>query len=203
MKKMALGLLVLSIASVATANDNFTGWFIGAGIHATKHTFSTPNSSIHLNQAGEFSAKGSHKASVSVNGGYGFELGNSNIVGQVEGTIRSGGSKTKQGSATVSKETSSASIAYLQGYRATPEVMPYVKVSANSSSFDTNSAEVCATRCTISHSSARGIGVGGGVKYTLNPNVEVGAEYHKAYLKGRNEIKTKVTTLSANIAYRF
>lgn len=202
MKKMTLGLLVLGIAATAQANSTFTGWFAGAELHSTKHTFSVPNSVVYASGMGEISAKGSHKGGVGVIGGYGFELGSSDFIGQVEGKIRTGGSKTRLDHENISKEKLGASIAYLQGYRLN-NVMPYLKASVNSSSFSTNAQALCASRCGITNQAGRGFGYGVGVKYAVNQNVELGAEYHRANLKGRNNIKLKTSTVSANAAYRF
>lgn len=202
MKKTIFALLALGAVGSASANTTFTGWFVGAEVNTTKHKFSVPKSSVYAGNSGEYSAKGSHKAGVAVVGGYSFQYGNSDFVGQVEGKIRTGGSKSKLDGQAVSKEKYGASITYVQGYRLN-NVMPYLKVSANNSAFTTNDDVLCATNCRIDNQAARGIGYGAGVKYAIDQNVEVGAEYHRANLKGRQGIKLKTETISANAAYRF
>lgn len=202
MKKITFALLALGSISTASANGVFEGWSFGAELNTTKHAFSVSNAAISAGQTGKFTAKGSHKTGVAVVGGYGFALGQSDFVGQVEGKIRTAESHTRAQNARISKEKWGASVAYAQGYRLS-NVMPYVKVSLNSSAFSTNQDALCGTRCTIGNHAARGIGVGGGVKYAVNPQVELGADYHRTYLKGRNSIKIKTETVGVNAAYRF
>lgn len=204
MKKIAIAALFsLGLANMASASDNFTGWFVGGEINSTKQEFSIPYSELGYHQIqGNLTATSSRQLGIAILGGYGFDFAG-DFVGQIEGKIRSGGTKTKAYGETVSKEDFSMSVAYLQGYRISPQMLPYIKVGVSGSSFTMNNDITANSNYKFEDSGAVGIGYGLGFKYAITPDVELGVEYYKANLKAKNNIKFKSDTVAVNAVYRF
>lgn len=201
MKKVALlGVIALSITSSVMA-DNFTGFALGAEVGSGKHNFQILNE--------DFEVSGSKAKNLSVFARYGFDFAG-NFVGMPEIKLGTGGSKTQnKWGETVSKEKYNFSIAYLQGYRITDSILPYVKIGAKISSFDVNEEAIQRAigsyrRVEIEGSSLFGVTYGGGVKFAFNENVELGIEYTKTKLRNINsDVKAQSNNIGFNVAYRF
>lgn len=191
MKKLAL-VALLSFSSAAFAapvGETFKGWGVGADLTSTKY------------------AGAKRTAGVGVAVDYGFDYGN-NLIGLVEGKVKLNDSKVvDEKSATHSStvtEKSRLSVAYLQGYRVLPDLLPYAKVSYSVAKFKGEDREVNGSH-TASKSvsgTASGLGLGAGVKYAVSSNFEVGAEYLRTNGKFDGE-KLKGNTFGANATYRF
>ncbi|OOF54875.1 porin family protein [Rodentibacter genomosp. 2] len=192
MKKTTLvGILAVSVSSFAVAEGNFTGFAVGIELSSTKHTFEIPGFGV--------SANSSNKASIGVFGQYGFDFAK-DFVGIGEVKLRTGGSETSNAGSSVSKETFNIGIAYLQGYRVTDSILPYVKIGAEISSFDLGE-EVSRY---VEGSNLFGVAYGAGVKFALTNNLEAGVEYTQTRLRNvESDIKAKVNKIALNVAYRF
>lgn len=202
MKKITLGLLALAISATVNAKHNFEGWFVGGELHSTKHSFSVPYSETGSSRQGELTASSSNSLGIGVLGGYGFSFAG-DFVGQAEAKLRTGRSKSKLFGETITEEKFALRLSYLQGYRITPEIMPYIKLGVSASAFESNQEAICASRCAVENYGARGMSYGFGMKYALTPNLELGAEYSQANLKAENHIKFKTQTIGLNGTYRF
>ncbi|QLB39958.1 outer membrane protein [Mannheimia pernigra] len=206
MKKLLITALASSSlsASVLAQNNTFTGFYLGAELTSTKHIFSVPYSELGYSSInGNFTASGSSGARFGVVTGYGFYLGSTDFVGQAEASFAFSNAKTKSELGTVTKEQFATSMAYLQGYRLLGNFLPYVKVSLNVSSFDVNNDAVYGNRAVIKNPGAYGVGIGAGMKYAATPDFDIGVEYHKANLKGQNDIRIKTKNITLSGSYHF
>lgn len=195
--------ICLSVPAFAKATS-FTGFYLGGEVTTTKHTFSVPYSELGYSSiGGNFTANGSNGTRFGVKTGYGFNLGATDFVGQAEASLAFSNAETKSELGTVTKEQFTTSIAYLQGYRLAGSFLPYVKVSLNVSSFDVNNDAVYGNRAVIENSGAYGFGLGAGMKYAATPNFDIGIEYHKADLRGKNDIKIKTNNVALSGVYHF
>lgn len=207
MKRLAL-LSVLSFFSVnALAENNpsaFSGFYFGGELASTKQEFSVPYSELRAsNLSGNFKADGSRGTRFGVVTGYGFDYG-ANFVGLAEAKLSFSNVKTKNELGDVSKEKIATSLAYLQGYRIADKLLPYVKVSFDVSTFDVNNDAIYPRNgVEVANEGAFGFGFGAGVRYAITPDFNLGAEYHKVTLKGKNDIKIKTDTVSLIGTYRF
>lgn len=207
MKRLML-LSVLSLFSVnALAENNanaFSGFYLGGEISSAKQTFSVPYSELRVsNLPGDFEANGSRGARLGVVTGYGFDYG-ANFVGLAEAKLAVSTVKTKNELGNVTKERVATSLAYLQGYRIANVLLPYVKVSLDVSTFDVNNDAIQPKNgVEVANEGAFGFGFGGGVRYAVTPDFNLGVEYHKVTLKGKNEIKIKTNAVSLIGTYRF
>lgn len=201
-------LALMAISSLLSANamaesTPFTGVYLGGKISSVKQTFSVPYSELGSPYSGRFTADGSRGMRVGVSAGYGFDMG-SNFVGLGEASLAISNVKTKNElGETVSKETIATSIAYLQGYRLTNNILPYVKVSLNASSFDMNDDALPRRNVAFENSGAYGFGLGAGVRILVADKFTVGAEHNKYTLKAEDNIKFKTNDISLNVHYHF
>ncbi|OOF65634.1 porin family protein [Rodentibacter sp. Ppn85] len=190
-KTILVGILAVSVSGFAVAEGNFTGFAVGTELSSTKHTFEIPDLGINANS--------SNKASIGVFGRYGFDF-KKDFVGIGEIKLRTGGSETSDEDGSISKEKFNVGIAYLQGYRVTDNILPYVKIGAEVSSFDFGE-EVSQY---VEGSNLFGVAYGAGVKFTLSENLEAGVEYTQTRLRNvESDIKAKVNKIALNVAYRF
>ncbi|ARU65506.1 hypothetical protein BTV20_08825 [Histophilus somni] len=201
MKKISIAATVLlsCMASGAMAQDTFTGFFMGGEVHHSKHGYKGTLYNAAKNEA----QKKSGKIGFGLFGGYGFNFGDSNFVGQAEVKLRTGGSKITSNNELLSKEKFSFSVGYLQGYRISNNFMPYLKVSLNSHFYDLNANKICDS-CTIKGNSVVGIGAAVGVKYAVTDKFDVGVEYQKVFLRNiEGDIRFKPQSLSLSASYYF
>ncbi|MFA9488581.1 MULTISPECIES: outer membrane protein [unclassified Mannheimia] len=200
---VAFAFICLSVPAFAKATS-FTGFYFGSELTTTKHTFSVPYSELGYSSiGGNFTANGSNGTRFGVKTGYGFNLGSTDFVGQAEASFAFSNAKTKSELGTVTKEQFATSMAYLQGYRLLGNFLPYVKVSLNVSSFDVNNDAVYGNRAVIKNPGAYGVGIGAGMKYAATPDFDIGVEYHKANLKGQNDIRIKTKNITLSGSYHF
>ncbi|UOP04294.1 porin family protein [Conchiformibius kuhniae] len=197
MKKMtvlALGALMSASAFAAPEGKSFTGGLFGTEVGTTKYSVADSEN---------VSAKSTKD--VVLTGGYGFEYGDSNLIGEVGAKAKLLGSKAldytaEDGSAANVKEKQRLSVGYTQGYRVTSDLMPYAKVDYIHTRLKDSKASGIDT--------ANGIGVGLGARYQVAPNVEVGAEYmHSRLLTKKDDAgeraKLKGNSFSTGVSYRF
>ena len=207
MKRLAL-LSVLGLFSVNTLAENngsaFSGFYFGGELASTKQEFSIPYSELRASDlSGSFEADGSRGIRLGVVTGYGFDYA-ANFVGLAETKLALSNVKTKNEFGEVSKEKIATSLAYLQGYRITDKLLPYVKVSLDVSTFDVNNDAIYPRNgVEVVNEGAFGFGFGAGLRYAVTANFNLGVEYHKVTLKGKNDIKIKADTVSLIGTYRF
>lgn len=172
MKKLAVIIATLASASAfaAPVGETFTG--VGAGIDLT---------TVKYKSAG-LAGKQATGANLVVD--YGIDYGN-NLVGFAEGKVKLGSTKIFNDV----KQKSQYSLAYLQGYRVLPDLLPYAKLNYSFSKVG-------------DIGSFKGIGYGVGAKYAVSNDIEVGAEYMRSNLK-HSGTKLKGNAFSATAAYRF
>lgn len=202
MKKLLLATLIATSALSAQANSPFTGWYVGGEIVSSKHTFK-----IYSDET-----TGKNGTGFAILGGYGFEFGE-NFVGLAEAKLKFGGSKSTakyetrsyfgyhSEDKTATEENYQLSLAYLQGYRI-DNFLPYIKISANTASYDINST--FADNGGIEGETAFGAGIGAGIKYAINDNLTAGIEYHHIFFRDLNgDIKLPTSNIGLNISYGF
>lgn len=176
--------------SVLAYNDyydyerKFSGWLVGAETNVSKYDLK------HYKNIDSKSGVG-----LNVVGAYGFEFGDSNLIGQIQERIGFGSASIKGGAEEL-KERFSSSLSYMQGYRIADVLMPYAKISFDLTYFDTNEV-------VISSGSAYGVGFGGGVKFAVSENLELGVEYNRMNLRGEDDLKFKGDHVALNLGYRF
>ena len=200
MKKLSLLILgALASASVlaAPADKNFTGASVGAEIGTTK--YKVKNADVE-----RLSAK--NTTDLALTGGYGFEYGDSNFVGEVGAKAKVNSSKALtyqdeniQGKV---KEKQRLSVGYSQGYRVTSDLMPYAKVDYIHSRMKSTDNDGKGKE------SFNGVGFGVGAKYAVAPNVEIGAEYVHSRLRGKKDsdgdrLKLHGNSFNTGVSYRF
>ncbi len=201
MKKISIAATVLlsCMASGAMAQDTFTGFFMGGEVHHSKHSYDGMLSSTAQRET----QKKSGKIGFGLLGGYGFNFGDSNFVGQTEVKLRTGGSKITSNNKLLSKEKFSFSVGYLQGYRISNNFMPYLKVSLNRHDYDVDTTKICDS-CKIKGSGVIGFGTAVGVKYAVTDKFDVGVEYQKVFLRNiEGDIRFKPQSLSLSASYYF
>lgn len=172
MKKLAVIIAALASASAFSAPVGQT--FSGAGVGIDLTT-------VKYKSAG-LAGKQATGANLVVD--YGFDYGNE-LVGFAEGKVKLGSTKIFNDV----KQKSQYSVAYLQGYRVLPDLLPYAKLNYSVSKV----GDV---------GSFKGIGYGVGAKYAVSNDIEVGAEYMRSNLK-HSGTKLKGNAFSATAAYRF
>lgn len=188
--------MVMSTNAFSSGNDpydfsdnKFEGWLIGGEVNSSRYDkLKVNNRDIKVSNV-------SRGAGFNVLGSFAFSFGNSNFIGHVQERIGFGGASL-EGYGEKFKEQFSSSLSYAQGYRIADMVMPYAKVSYDITYFDTNERY-------IDSGAAHGIGLGGGVKFALSNNLEMGVEYSRMHLKGNDEIKLKGDNIALNLGYRF
>ena len=179
--------------SVLANNDyydyerNFSGWLVGAETNVSKYDLK------HYSNMNSKSGMG-----LSVIGAYGFEFGDSNFIGQLQERIGFGTSSIKDNdNGGRLKEKFSTGFSYLQGYRFANTLMPYVKLSYDFVYFDTDQISW------LEGHGAHGVGLGGGLKYTVTDDIEFGVEYTRQNIKGSRDVKLKGDNVAVNLSYRF
>lgn len=172
MKKLAVIIAALASASAFAAPVGQT--FSGAGVGIDLTTVKYKSAGLVGKQA--------TGANLVVD--YGFDYGNE-LVGFAEGKVKLGSTKIFNDV----KQKSQYSVAYLQGYRVLPDLLPYAKLNYSVSKV----GDV---------GSFKGIGYGVGAKYAVSNDIEVGAEYLRSNLK-HSGTKLKGNAFSASAAYRF
>lgn len=171
------------------AADNFTGVSIGLDMETTKYS----------NQE---ALKAKNTGAVVLKGAYGLDYGN-NWVAQIEASANLNTTKAYQEANSQFfpikvKEKNKFSLGYVQGYRVTSDLMPYVKAQ-----YISNKMVFGVTDVSNAYSKRySGFGVGVGAKYAIYNNIEFGAEYVHNRLK-KGEEKFNGNTVSAGVAYRF
>lgn len=183
-------------------NDEFKGWFIGGEVNTARfNKFKIYNQNIDI-------PKVSRGVGINVIGGFGFSFGNSNFIGHIQERVGFGNAALKWDSVKI-QEKFSSSISYLQGYKITDKIMPYVKVSYDLVYFDANDAVYREeysrgySETTLSSGFAHGVGFGGGVKFAVSEHLELGVEYTRMNLEGDSDIKFKGDNIALNLGYRF
>lgn len=184
MKKLtvlALASLFSAAAIAAPVGETFTG--IGAGVDLTSTKY-----------------KGGKQAtSGAVFVDYGIDQGN-NLVGVIEGKIKPHNSKVAEENGYKVEEKGHIAASYAQGYRVTPDLLPYAKVSYQVARYKKEGAT---DTTSYSESSTKGgLGYGAGVKYAVSSNFEVGAEYQRTNVKFDSSRKN-ANNFSATAGYRF
>ncbi|MDH2998799.1 hypothetical protein A1D22_02880 [Pasteurellaceae bacterium LFhippo2] len=173
MKKLtlvALATLFSASAFAAPVGQTFTG--VGAGVDLT---------TVKYKSAG---LQGKQATGASVIVDYGMDYGN-NLVGIVEGKVKAGSTKIFHDT----KQKSQYSVAYEQGYRVLPDLLPYAKVDYSVSKVS-------------NVGTVQGFGIGAGAKYAVSNDVEVGVQYMRSNLRGHGT-KLNGNGYSATAAYRF
>lgn len=190
MKKQLTAIALLSAfaasAYAAPVGKTFTGFGVGVGLESTKY----------------MGAKRTTGANIIAD--YGIDYGN-DFVGLIEGKLKVNNSKamdkSDENKKKTIKEKANLSVAYLQGYRVLPDLLPYVKVNYNIAQATVEESGNGYSKSTTTTGDS-GFGYGVGVKYAVSSNVELGAEYLRTHRKFNNE-KLRANNLSANATYRF
>ena len=186
MKKLTL--LALSAAvlvSTSAVASDFTGFGVGVDVGTTKYKDAKRISNVDLI------------------GDYGIDYGH-NLVGIVEAKLKLNSSTLHVDPYGYShlkiKETTRLGVSYLQGYRVTPNVLPYAKIGVQTSKFKGEYREPGYSA--TSSETKNGIGFGAGVKASLTPNFELGLEYLRSHTKF-DGYKLKGNSFTTNATYRF
>lgn len=182
MKKLALlALSAVVLASTSAVASDFTGFGVGVGVGTTKYEHAKRISNVDLIAD------------------YGFNH-DQNVVGIVEGKFKPHNSTLVDNANANVQQKGRLGVGYLLGYRATPSVLPYAKVSAEVVKFDATTTD--GRVVTKTTETKAGYGLGAGVKANLAPNFELGLEYLRTGHKfdGAN---VKGNTFSTNASYRF
>ena len=112
MKKLTLlALSAVVLASTSAVASDFTGFGVGVGVGTTKYEHAKRISNVDLIAD------------------YGFNHGQ-NVVGIVEGKLKPHNSTLVDNANSKVQQKGRLGVGYLLGYRATPSVLPYAKVSA-------------------------------------------------------------------------
>ncbi|RDE66801.1 porin family protein [Aggregatibacter segnis] len=182
MKKLTLlALSAVVLASTSAVASDFTGFGVGVGVGTTKYEDAKRISNVDLIAD------------------YGFNHGQ-NVVGIVEGKLKPHNSTLVDNANSKVQQKGRLGVGYLLGYRATPSVLPYAKVSAEIVKFDaTDHFDGLVIKTTETKA---GYGLGAGVKANLAPNFELGLEYLRTSHKFDGE-NVKGNTFSTNASYRF
>ncbi|OOH92415.1 hypothetical protein BMT54_00490 [Pasteurellaceae bacterium 15-036681] len=173
MKKLALVTLTAALSTsvfAAPVGETFTG--VGVGMDLT---------TVKYKSAG---LEGKQATGANVIVDYGMDYGN-NLVGIVEGKVKVGSTKIFNDV----KQKSQFGVAYEQGYRVLPDLLPYAKIDYSVSKV----GDV---------GSFKGFGYGLGTKYAVSNDIEVGVQYMRSNLK-HSGTKLKGNAYSATAAYRF
>lgn len=172
MKKLAILAAAFTSVSVfaAPVGQTFNG--VGVGLDLT---------TVKYKSAG---LEGKQATGANLVVDYGIDYG-SNLVGIVEAKAKLGSSKIFNDT----KQKSQYSLAYEQGYRVLPDLLPYAKVNYSVSKV----GDV---------GTFKGFGYGVGTKYAVSNDIEVGIEYLRSNLKYSGD-KLKGNAFSASAAYRF
>ena len=173
MKKVtliALAGIVSSSAFAAPVGDTFTGAGVGVDLTTVKY------------KSAGYQGKQATGTNLIVD--YGFDQGNG-LVGLVEGKAKLGSTKVFNDV----KQKSQYGVAYEQGYRVLPDLLPYAKVDYNISKVG-------------DIGSFKGFGYGAGMKYAVSNDIELGVQYMRSNLK-HDGTKLKGNAYSATAAYRF
>ncbi|WP_185711672.1 outer membrane protein [Conchiformibius steedae] len=186
---LVLGALMSASVLAAPTGKSFTGGSVGVEVGTTKYKIKNSSTS------------GKSTKDFTLTGGYAFEYGDSQLIGEVGAKAKLPSSKAfTYGQTGEVKEQQRLSVGYSQGYRVTNDLMPYAKVDYIHSRFKDNLSS--------SKVSANGMGVGVGAKYQVAPNVEVGAEYMHSRLRGEKDsngyrAKMQGNSVTTGVAYRF
>ncbi|MBN6066296.1 porin family protein [Aggregatibacter actinomycetemcomitans] len=186
MKKLTL--LALSAAvlvSTSAVASDFTGFGVGVDVGTTKYKDAKRTSNVDLIAD------------------YGIDYGN-NFVGIIEGKLKLNKSTLHDNSGPgyhyKLTEKARLGVSYLQGYRVTPNILPYAKVGLQTTKFKSEWRD---GGYSSTHSDTKnGIGFGAGVKAALTPNFELGVEYLRTHDKFEGA-KIRGNTFSTNATYRF
>ncbi|QMT33873.1 porin family protein [Conchiformibius steedae DSM 2580] len=186
---LVLGALMSVSVLAAPTGKSFTGGSVGVEVGTTKY------------KVKDSGLSGKSTKDLTLTGGYAFEYGDSQLIGEVGAKAKLPASKAftynENGEERKVKEQQRLSVGYSQGYRVTNDLMPYAKVDYIHSRFKDDSKL-----------SANGVGVGVGAKYQVAPNVEVGAEYMHSRLRSKKDsdgdrVKIRGNSVSTGVAYRF
>lgn len=184
MKKLAILALAGLFSAAATAapvGETFTKGSVGIDLTSTKYD----------------NAK--RASGVGIVGDYGFDYGN-NLVGLVEGKVKLNSSKLADSSTLKVDEKWRANVSYLQGYRVTSDLLPYIKVGVAAAKF--KSQAQTANSSSSESGLKTGVAYGVGAKYAVSSNFELGVEYLRSNVKAFGSIEN-ANTLGANASYRF
>ena len=182
MKKLTLlALSAVVLASTSAVASDFTGFGVGVGVGTTKYEHAKRISNVDLIAD------------------YGFNHGQ-NVVGIVEGKFKPHNSTLVDNANAKVQQKGRLGVGYLLGYRATPSVLPYAKVSAEVVKFDATITE--GSVVTKTTETKAGYGLGAGVKANLAPNFELGLEYLRT-VNRFGGASLKGNTFSTNASYRF
>lgn len=174
-------------------NQNFTGFGVGATLGVSKYTDRDPTG-IDFKNITDFNLVAS----------YGFDYGNSDFVGQIEADTRIGSGTVATwhdgGDLGRNRIGSEWGVAYVQGYRVNPNLMPYVKFGYRQTHTQTHVDEAGGANYDYDRTwYGRTYGVG--IKYALMHHVELGAEYHHTRFSDNNE--NRKSGFNVGAAYRF
>ena len=182
MKKLTLlALSAVVLASTSAVASDFTGFGVGVGVGTTKYEHAKRISNVDLIAD------------------YGFNHGQ-NVVGIVEGKFKPHNSTLVDNANAKVQQKGLVGVGYLLGYRATPSVLPYAKVSAEVVKFDATTTD--GSVVTKTTETKAGYGLGAGVKANLAPNFELGLEYLRTGNRFGGD-SLKGNTFSTNASYRF
>ncbi|KMK51904.1 membrane protein [[Actinobacillus] muris] len=173
MKKLTLAVFTLLASNAVLAapvGETFSG--LGVGVDLT---------TVKYKSAG---LEGKQATGANLVVDYGMDYGDQ-LVGVVEAKAKLGSTKIFNDV----KQKSQFSVAYEQGYRVLPDLMPYAKVNYSLSKVG-------------DIGSFKGIGYGAGAKYAVSNDIELGVEYLRSHLK-HSGTKLKGNAFSTNVSYRF
>ena len=184
MKKMILAAILATVSAVSMAegtNGHFTGFGVGAELGAT-----------------DWSDGGRTVADVNAVGSYGFAFPGTELVGQADVKYNFGNGRVYSDNGVSIKARNTFSVGYAQGYRVTPNIMPYAKVSYVSTDLKASAGGL------FGSSRVHGVGVGVGAKMAVDSNVELGAEYQHARLSNSDfDGHLKTNSFNVGAAIRF
>ena len=131
-------------------------------------------------------------------GSYGFAFPGTELVGQADVKYNFGNGRVYSDNGVSIKARNTFSVGYAQGYRVTPNIMPYAKVSYVSTDLKASSGGL------FGSSRVHGVGVGVGAKMAVDSNVELGAEYQHARLSNSDfDGHLKTNSFNVGAAIRF
>ena len=175
------------------SSEKFEGWFVGGEVNSVRFN------KLKVDSRDMKVTNVSRGTGLNVIGSFGFSFGNSDFVGNIQERIGFGNASLEgygERFAERFKEEFSSSLSYMQGYRIANVLMPYAKVSYDITYFNTDERN-------ISSGTAYGVGIGGGLKFSISDNLEMGMEYSRMHLRGKDEIKLKGDNVALNLGYRF
>ena len=191
MKKSILLAAILaassSLAFAEEVNNNFTGAGIGLELGSTKYSdYEDEGENISLKRMTD----------VNLVGSYGFAFGDTDWVGQAELKYKLNSSKLVDDEDGEIKLKRTWSVGYLQGYRVTPNIMPYVKLAYASSK----------VKDKVSNK-LNGMAYGLGAKFIVAPHVEIGTEYLHSRMKAKDcdsdDCTFNSNSFNLGVTYRF